>query len=365
MDDEILFFKNAIHPGYLLGMELKSRGITQKSFAAQIGMQQSHLSEIVKRKRSISMQIAEKIEQVLGIPAAHWVRLQAEYDYNKQLSAREDSVERDSELMLSEYDLIYDMRTIYNYVGIISKSASERLRFCKDSLHFASPSVQGQYVKGCFRKSEKTGLDTRMIATWTVLARYDVSLRPVPDGVFEREKMDELSKELSRVFHENRNTINRVERLLSAYGIRFGVVPKVKQASIDGYSFCSDDGVPSIVVTKRFDRIDNIAFAVLHEIGHLKLHSIDGQWKNVNLAGLDVDLITKEEREANEFAAKSLIPDELWMSAPQVFLNPHSIQREYSKWAKRCGLNKWIVLGRVSHETGMYMFKSDETRMIN
>ena len=27
--------------------------------------------------------------------------------------------------------------------------------------------------------------------------------------------------------------------------------------------------------------------------------------------------------------------------------------------------NKWIVLGRASHETNIYMFKSDDTRKIN
>ena len=50
-----------IHPGYLLGMELKARGISQKNFAAQIAIQQSHLSEIIKGKRNITDQLAEKL----------------------------------------------------------------------------------------------------------------------------------------------------------------------------------------------------------------------------------------------------------------------------------------------------------------
>ena len=128
--------------------------------------------------------------------------------------------------------------------------------------------------------------------------------------------------------------------------------------------FFTDDGTPAIVITKRYNKIDNAAFAVMHEVGHLKLHSEKDDGGNINLAYADEDLITKEEREANEYAANALIPEYIWEKAPRVMMNPHFIQKEYSRWAKGYGLNKWIVLGRVSHETGMYMFKSDKTREI-
>lgn len=355
---------NIIHPGYLLGMEIKARGITQKNFASQIAIQQSHLSEIIKGKRNITDQLAQKLEQTLGIPAEHWIKLQAEYGFKKLLSEQKNVAEREAESTLTEYNLIYDMRTIFNYVGIIAKPASERLRFCTNNLKFTSPTAQRQQVRGCFHRSEKTGLDTRMIATWAVLAKYEASIQPKTVGNFDKDKMDDLSKELSIIFNDNNNTLNRTERKLSEYGIKFCIVPKVKHASIDGYSFFTDDGTPAIVITKRYNKIDNVAFAVLHEVGHLKLHSVKDNGGNINLVYGDEDLVTKEEREANEFAANALIPEFMWEEAPRVTMNPHQIQKEYSKWARKNGLNKWIVLGRVSHETGMYMFTSDKSRDI-
>ena len=77
------------------------------------------------------------------------------------------------------------------------------------------------------------------------------------------------------------------------------------------------------------------------------------------------ELNTKEEQEANAFAAEALIPDDKWADAPVVSLNPVEIQQKYSKWAREKHLNKWIVLGRISYLTGIYMFKSDKTREIN
>ena len=350
-----------VHPGFIIRMELNARGIRQKDFAEQIAIQPSHLSEILKGTRNISNPMADAMGQALGIPSAHIKHLQAEYDFKKKAAMIADIEEHEAEKMLSEYHFIYDMKVIFKYVGIADKRSTEKLKFCKESLRFSTPKQQERVHYGFYHKSESTGLDSRMIATWSVLAQYEAERQPKPIGIYSKGKLDDLSNELATIFNENNNTINRVSRSLSNYGIKFCVVPKVERASIDGYSFISD-GQPSIVVTQRYNKIDNIAFAILHEVGHLKLH-MEGDGERVNIADAD-HFATREEREANDYAAKVLIPDNIWQSAPEVPLNPHAIQLKYTAWAKQMRLNKWIVLGRISHDTGMYMFKSDNSREI-
>jgi HTH-type transcriptional regulator/antitoxin HigA len=352
------------HPGFILGMELKSRGLTQKVFAAQIAIQQSHLSEIIKGKRNITEQLAEKLEDALHIPAEHWRQLQAKYDYKLKTANLKAVEEREADALLAEYNRVYDLKTIFKNVGIVMKSASEKLKFCLKVLCFGTPAVQMRQLKGCYHRSEKTGLDPRMIATWSVLAKYEAGRKPEPTERFDRDKMDDLAIELRLIFNENHNTINRVERTLAVYGIKFCIVPKVNHASIDGYSFFSN-GIPSIVITRRYNRIDNMAFAVMHEVGHLKLHSSEDDEGKINLPITDAEDIPLEEKEANEYAANALIPESKWADLPAMPLNPRSIQKVCTKWAKDNSINKWIVLGRVSHETGMYMFKPDASREIN
>lgn len=353
-----------INPGYYLGKELKYRGISQKSFAAQLGIQASHLSEIIKGRRGINDLLAQKLEDTLGIPAEYWIELQAEYGYKQKMANLENQAERDAIDMLNKYNMVYDMRTIFKNVGYLDMTSCEKLDFCKKKLHFASPSIQQRGLQGLYHRSEKTGLDIRMIASWSVLAKYEAAQCPKPQGIFSRDKMDELAERLRVVFNENQNTLNRVKALLSEYGIRFCVVPKVEKASIDGFSFYLGQ-TPCIVVTMRYNRIDNLAFAVLHEVGHLKMHSIEDSEGRINLAYGNEELITKEEEEANNFAANSLIPESVWMKAPDVPLIPAIIQKRYTNWAKTIKMNKWIVLGRVSHITGVYSFKSDSSRVIN
>ena len=50
----------AIHPGEILREELLERGIKQKDFAQQIGMQPSHLNAFIKGKRNMSDDLARK-----------------------------------------------------------------------------------------------------------------------------------------------------------------------------------------------------------------------------------------------------------------------------------------------------------------
>ena len=71
----------AIHPGEVLGEELKSRGISQKEFAENVGMQATHLSALIHGMRNITPALAAKLETGLpGITASFWLGMQAQYN---------------------------------------------------------------------------------------------------------------------------------------------------------------------------------------------------------------------------------------------------------------------------------------------
>jgi antitoxin HigA-1 len=69
-----------LHPGEVLEMELIARGLTKSKFAMDIKMYPSHMSDILKGKRNMSEDIALRIENILGISAEFWMRLQVEYN---------------------------------------------------------------------------------------------------------------------------------------------------------------------------------------------------------------------------------------------------------------------------------------------
>ena len=81
--NELLTPFMAIHPGSILRAELKERGISHNKFAKEIGMQTTHLSELINGKRPISEAVAEKLEKALGIPSLDWMNLQIQYNHDK------------------------------------------------------------------------------------------------------------------------------------------------------------------------------------------------------------------------------------------------------------------------------------------
>lgn len=70
-----------VHPGSILGEELKARGLSQKKFAESVGLQATHLSAIIHGTRNFTAAVAAKIASGLdGISADIWMKLQERYN---------------------------------------------------------------------------------------------------------------------------------------------------------------------------------------------------------------------------------------------------------------------------------------------
>ena len=101
----------ATHPGTILRYELEDREISQKDFAVMIGMQKSHLNELIKGKRPITKPIADKIEGVLGISAVSLVNMQTQYEYDIKVIEQRGVEEFEAQNALRLYNEIFDVKT--------------------------------------------------------------------------------------------------------------------------------------------------------------------------------------------------------------------------------------------------------------
>ena len=70
----------AVHPGMMIKPELDERGISQKKFAEMLGTQPSHLSEVLNGKRTLTTELAMKIESAIGLPAKILLSAQTQYE---------------------------------------------------------------------------------------------------------------------------------------------------------------------------------------------------------------------------------------------------------------------------------------------
>ena len=349
----------AIHPGCILKEELIERGISQKDFAKMIAMQPSHLSEIIKGKRSITKPVADKLEDVLGIPSIDWVNLQIGFEYKTQQNIELQIAETNAYNLIQEYSKFFDVKVLEQRLNKVHTFCTEKIEFLTSVFKLPEPKKLQMQTQGLFRKSAKVGKDPIKIMTWLLLAKQYAYSKEI-NTIYNNATLDELTPKISRILHKNENTVKKLEETFAEYGILFGIVPKVQGASIDGYSFVHN-GHPCIIITGRYNRIDNLAFTVMHELGHIKNHHYD----DFNIDIEDYDHESSREKAANQFAANALIPDSDWKTIPEVRLSAIVIQNTCSKWAETKGYNKWIALGRLSSQTGMYKFKTDPSRSIS
>lgn len=349
----------AIHVGMMLKPELEERGISQKELAKMIGMQPSHLSELMKGKRPMTTDIAFKIQDAIGISANVLMSMQAQYEHDVEIIKRRGIEEMAASNELADYDNTVDVKTLAKAFNLVLMPLTAQLdglkQMCKSN---SAAEMQVAFSDGHFRKSDRNDSDPRMVNTWILIARYQARKSEVK-GIYDVSLVEELAQKLKRVFTENINTIKRVSSLCSEYGIRFATCDGLPHTKIDGYSFV-EDGIPAIVITNRYKRIDSMAFNVLHELGHLVCSPASS---HINLENYSKE--DPEEKAADAFANNILIPSSMWKRSPEVKMNPRDIQRKFTAWAEQEGINKWIALGRASYETGIYAFSDPQkTRRI-
>ena len=336
-------------------------GYTQKKIAEITNIVPSHLSEIISGKKPFTIPIAAKLLDIL-------TPQQVENLIKHQLTIERFAIETDkcankdtNTKTISDYDNIISVKTLCNRLNIKSEDDEEKLSLLQNIYKLPSYESLSATSSGFFRKSAATGLDTRMILTWILLAK-DEARKVELSGVYNKEKIPELSQKLRIILNENHDTILRIGKEFSNYGIRFCIVEKTSKASIEGYSFL-ENNIPSIVLTMRYNRIDNLAFNVMHELGHIFLHLNNDMPENVSIEKYDTQNI--KEQQADKYANDVLIPEYLWMTAPKNLNNPFATSKLLTQWSKIHHINKWIALGRFSHETGLYKIKNDESRYIN
>ena len=110
----------AVHPGMMIKPELEERGICQKDFAKMVGIQASHLSEVLNGKRTLTTDLAVKIESVIGLPAKILLSAQTQYEL-ESANAVIDSNEKKTiaiTIPIRDRNLLREIVRRFGWVGV-------------------------------------------------------------------------------------------------------------------------------------------------------------------------------------------------------------------------------------------------------
>ncbi len=353
----------ATHPGTVILDEINARNISQKELAHELGVLPTFLNEILKGKRAVTADFAILLEKSLGISADYWMRFQSQYDIDKA-RLKEKNV-RKIELIeiwniIKAYVPVNQLKKLGYLIGTLEEDILKIKEIYKvDTIENLVNTVAEHRTLSFYRKSDKLQINQTNMLAWSKIAEFESGKIMVAE--FDTSRTEQLKNELQNLFFENYNVKDRTRDLLENFGIKLIYLEKFDKTPIDGFSFWSGNN-PAIALSVRHNRIDNYAFTIFHEIGHIDLHLKEDKERRF------VDIIGSKEKDpfelqADEYAQKSLISDSQWNELVE-FYTPLNDDKIFEFGAKH-GINPAIILGRACWEMNYYAIKSKIDKTLN
>lgn len=346
----------AIHPWEIVLDELEALGLKQKDLAERLGMKAPNLNALIKQNKPITPSIANRLEEVLTIPADSWLSLQARYERNvKEISLRDEREKKAivEEQLLSE---VLNLKALLKAIGKASFRAQERIQTLIDFFGVGDITdlISRCQVQGLYKKSDKSSTNQKNMNTWLLLADRASRLAEVTN-IYTHGNALKAGEAMVALTHSGEVTEDKIREILTQNGIGYQHIEKLDQVPVDGYSRISD-GKPCIVVTHRYNDLHKLVFVVLHELGHIHLH-LSEHTDTAFVSALDDNSQSELEEEANQFAQELLIPKDVWkklMSVGSSNMYPKTITQTLKAQAEKYGISFPIALQRYQYETGNY-----------
>jgi len=320
---------------------MTEQGLRQKDLVPLLGSR-SRVSEVLARKRPLTVQMIRGLNAGLGIP----VEVLVGEAKSKSLNSYDTK-----ELDLAKFPIReMEKRGWFHSLKIkVQTSGEERVKAFLAQLGGGAPAHA--LYRRTFRGDEVSSKSYYSVLAWT--ARVLIRAKDFEASVLGKYEPDRISptllRELAQLSWFDQGPL-LAQQLLAKCGIILLIEPRLPNTLIDGAALLTEKGTPVIALTIRYDRIDYFWYTLLHELVHV--------WKHLNVveeAFIDrvenMGATNTIEKEANRFARDALIPRALWRRS-QAFLSP--TRESIQELADDIHVHPAVVVGRLQYETGRY-----------
>jgi HTH-type transcriptional regulator/antitoxin HigA len=297
----------------------------------------SKVSEILSRKRPLTLSMARALHRGLRIPAKALLQEQLLFNLGEEHVEWERFPIRE----MIERGWIKERVTDVRYQA---KSVMQR---------FFAPlgkdwSPVALYKQGEYHLRSARQMDSYALTAWKArVCMRALTASPVvafDAGALTLAFMHELAH-LSTLQDGPKLAVEYLEKI----GVTVIVEQQLPETYIDGAAILAAPDRPVLGLTLRYDRIDNFWFVLMHELIHIGKHL--NQDIPAFFDDLDVEDTDVKEREADSLAGEALIPETEWQNSPASTLrNPDAVQH----LANRLRIHPAIVAGRIRHQHKSY-----------
>lgn len=333
-------------PVSAIKFRMEQLGLNQKGLVPFIGSR-SKVSEVLNRKRPLTLSMMRSLHKELGIPAG--VLLQ------EPGSSFPESI---PDLEWTKFPIIEMAKKgwIPKIEGIEGR-AEELIRNLIDQAGGL------QAVSVClFRKGRSTRENSKndiyALKAWCLKVLALAAKNPL-DTVYQKGTVNiTFLRDVSKLSYFKNGSLLAKE-YLEKHGIHLVVLPHLSKTYLDGAAILLPSGRPVIGLTLRYDRLDNFWFCLLHELAHVAKHLSLGKNEiiidDLDLRGLQSTPEDVQEQEADKIAQEALIPNKFWKS----FKVTGTIKsRQVLALAVKLKIHPAVIAGRIRFEQNNYKILS-------
>lgn len=285
-------------PGAAIREQLEQRGMSQKEFAARMGLSEKHVSRLINGDVLLTTEVALRLESVLGIRAGFWLRLESIYREKLGRINEENSMEEDIRLA-GEFP--YQQMADFQWVPE-AKKASEKVRELRKYFGVARLTLLGdsQINRIACRRLAITDKGDLALMAWAQQARVrarNMDVKPV-----DLRKLESFLPEIRKLTREGPERFcPKLTEMLGECGIAIVYLPHLAGSFLQGATM--KDGSKIVLgITARGKDADKFWFSLFHELGHIVLGHVE---KPEEITGA-------EEKKADAWARDQLIMRKDW-----------------------------------------------------
>ena len=311
---------------------MEEQGLRQKDLAPILGGK-NRVSEILSRKRPLTLPMVRALAESLHIPA--------------ELLIREPEVaEVDEGVSTEDIPLPHLLKS-----GWLPAGNATRLTTSALVQRYLKPLHGPLYLRRTITYGATPDTNKTNLRLWVGRVREIAAESRRQRGTWRPETLnEEFLSYVARLSWSEKGP-RRAQEFLAEKGIALVVLPALPKTKLDGAAMLDHDGAPIIGVTVRFDRLDNFWFTLIHELVHV--------WKHLperNIAITDESIEEdrdddSKEAEANRLARDAFIPRVLWKRS-EVYQHP-SFEGIYAL-ADKLHISPAIIAGRLRREKTGY-----------
>jgi plasmid maintenance system antidote protein VapI len=326
-------------PGETIADILEERNLSREDFARCMGYTVTQVDELLCGHAAITSLTAQKLETVLGGSTGFWITRESQY---REHIARLKPASAKNQAWINELP-VKDMIK-FGWLPAVhdaSDKVSQCLRF------FAVPDVQtwrqvySQALQlAAFRTSPSFKSKPGAVAAW--LRQGEIESESIDCKRWDAGLFEKLFPSIRALTWKKDPSLftRELQKRCARCGVAVVIVRAPDGCRASGATRFLSPSRALLLLSFRYLSDDHFWFTFFHEAGHLLLHSKNALF----LEGADI-ISTREESEANDFAAGILIPAEFRAD----LLNLHADRREVIKFARRVKVSPGIVVGQLQH----------------